>query len=52
MTCEGGCVAGPGTIAKSNIAARSVERFAEKTESIFKTELSEANPRKKITSEF
>lgn len=34
MTCEGGCVAGPDTIAKQTISARSVERFAEKAESI------------------
>ena len=39
MTCEGGCIAGPGTIAKQNIACRSVERFAEKAESIKDNEL-------------
>ncbi len=38
MTCEGGCVAGPGTIAKPNISTRSVESFANKSESIYKPE--------------
>ncbi|MDP4174202.1 MAG: monomeric [FeFe] hydrogenase [Bacteroidota bacterium] len=39
MTCEGGCIAGPGTIVNSNNAARSVERLAEKADSIFKAEI-------------
>lgn len=34
MTCEGGCVAGPGAIAKPNVAARNVEVCAEKSVSI------------------
>ncbi len=34
MTCEGGCIAGPCTIAKPNIALRSVETFAKKGESL------------------
>lgn len=34
MTCEGGCIAGPCTIAKPNIAVRSVESFAKKGESL------------------
>lgn len=28
MACEGGCVGGPGTLVKPNIAARAVERYA------------------------
>ncbi|MGE5412333.1 MAG: [Fe-Fe] hydrogenase large subunit C-terminal domain-containing protein, partial [Clostridiales bacterium] len=39
MTCEGGCIAGPGSIVNSNNAARSVERLAEKANSIFKAEI-------------
>ncbi len=42
MTCEGGCVAGPGTIAKPNIAKRNVENFANKAESILNNILSES----------
>ncbi len=38
MTCEGGCIAGPGVIAKPNIASKSVERFAGKAEPTLKTE--------------
>jgi len=34
MTCEGGCIAGPCTIAKPAIAVRSVENFAKKGEKL------------------
>jgi len=34
MTCEGGCIAGPCTIAKPNIALRSVENFAKQGEQL------------------